>query len=107
MLYESKNIGLEDLEDEELKKYFLPSKLCLISNNGHKYGPFGTYLLGRKPVTIRIDHGDVLAQATSSFIYDDGKKTFTNDNCFSFYVSNKIKNQEVADVCWARTIEIE
>ena len=89
-LLRSKNIELEELEDEELKKYFLPSKLCLISNNGHKYGPFGTYLLGRKPVTIRIDHGDVLAQATSSFICDFGGKIFKSVECFSFYVSNKI-----------------
>ena len=78
------------MEDEELKKYFLPSKFCLISSEGHTYGPFGTDSFGRKPVTILIDNGDVIAQATSSFIYDDGRETFKNDKCFSFYVSNEI-----------------
>ena len=87
-LYRSENINLRNLEDEELKKYFVPSNLCLISNNGNKYGPFGTDSLGRKPVTIQIGNGDVLSQATSFFIYDNGWKTFENDECFSFYVSN-------------------
>ena len=86
----SKGIRLKHLEDEELKQYFVPSKFCLISKNGQEYGPFGTDSLGRKPVTIQIGTGDVLAQATSSFIYDVGKKTFKNDKCFSFYVSNEI-----------------
>ena len=84
-----KGIRLKELEYEELKKYFVPSKFCLISSDGHTYGPFGTDSLGRKPVTIQIGNGDVLAQATSSFIYDDGEKTFKNDECFSFYVSNE------------------
>ena len=68
----------------------MPSKFCLISSDGHKYGPFGTDSLGRKPVTIQIDNGDVLAQATSSFIYHGGSIIFKNDKCFSFYVSNEI-----------------
>ena len=80
---------LKSLKDEELKKYFMPSNFCLISSDGHKYGPFGTDSLGRKPVTIQIGNGDVLAQATSSFIYAGGRKTFKNDECFSFYVSNE------------------
>ena len=88
-LYEYQNIDLRNLEDEELKKYFVPSNFCLISSDGHKYGPFGTDSLGRKPVTIQIGNGDVLAQATSSFIYAGGRKTFKNDECFSFYVSNE------------------
>ena len=82
----------ELVKDEEFKKYFVPSKFCLISNNGHKYGPFGTDSLGRKPVTIQIGNGDVLAQATSSFIYYGGisvYKIFNNEECFSFYVSNE------------------
>ena len=95
-LYESKDIDLEKLKDEELKKYFLPSNLFLLSSDGHTYGPFGTDSIGRKPVTIQIGNGDVLSQATSSFIYDDGDKTFKNGNCFSFYVSNESKIQEVA-----------
>ena len=81
---------LENFEDEELKKYFVPSNFCLISNNGHKYGPFGTDSLERMPVTIQIDNGDVLAQATSSFIYNYGRKSFKSLECFSFYVSNEI-----------------
>ena len=89
-LRESRDIELGDLEDQELKKYFLPSKFCFISSDDHTYGPFGTDSIGRKPVTIQIDNGDVLAQATSSFIYDGGRKTFKNDKCFSFYVSNEI-----------------
>ena len=88
-LKDCENIILRDLKDEELKKYFVPSNFCLISSDGHKYGPFGTDSLGRKPVTIQIGNGDVLSQATSSFIYDDGDKTFKNDECFSFYVSNE------------------
>ena len=83
-------LRLEDLKDEELKKYFVPSKFCLVLNTGEKFGPYGTDSLGRKPVTILIDNGDVIAQATSSFIYDNGEKTFKNDKCFSFYVSNEI-----------------
>ena len=90
-LRRGKGIELRNLKDEELKKYFVPSNFCLISSDGHKYGPFGTDSLGRKPVTILIDNGDVLAQATSSFIYGYfGDKTFKNDECFSFYVSNEI-----------------
>ena len=67
-LLRSKNIELEELEDEELKKYFLPSNLFIFSSDDHTYGPFGTDSIGRKPVTIQIGNGDVLAQATSSFI---------------------------------------
>ena len=89
-IFESKRIHLEDLKDEELKKYFVPSNFCLISSDGHTYGPFGTDSLGRKPVTIQIGNGDVLAQATSSFIYDGGDKLLNNKECFSFYVSNEI-----------------
>ena len=100
-LRRGEGIRLEDLEDEELKKYFVPSNFCLISSDGHTYGPFGTDSLGRKPVTIQIGNGDVLAQATSSFIYCGGFRTFKNggcnidsltfknDECFSFYVSNE------------------
>ena len=95
---------LEDLEDEELIKYFVPSNFCLISNIGHKYGPFGTDLLERKPVTIPIGNGDILAQTTSSFFYDD-LQTFKNDKCFSFYVSNEIKISKVANDSPIETIE--
>ena len=84
-----KVIRLRNLKDEELKKYFVPSNFCLISSDGHKYGPFGTDSLGRKPVTIQIGNGDVLDQATSSFIYNRGRETFKNDKCFGFYVSNE------------------
>ena len=87
-----------------MKTYFVPSNFCLISSGGHKYGPFGTDSLGRKPVTIQIGNGDVLAQATSSFIYWSGN-TFKNDKCFSFYVSNEMKISEVADGSQIETIE--
>ena len=99
-------IYLGDLKDEELKKYFVPSNFCLISSDGHKYGPFGTDSLGRKPVTIQIGNGDILAQATSSFVYESyGYRTFKNDKCFSFYVSNEMKISEVADGSQIETIE--
>ena len=77
--------------------YFLLSNFYLILNNGQKYGPFGTDSFERKPVTIKIGNGDVLAQATSSFIYGRGKKTIKSDKCFSFYVSNEMKISGVAD----------
>ena len=89
-LRRSEGILLIRLKDEDLKKYFVPSNFCLISNNGNKYGPFGTDSLGRKPVTIQIGNGDVLAQATSFFIRDYGRKLFKSLECFSFYVSNEI-----------------
>ena len=90
------DIWLGDLKDEELKKYFLPSNLYIFSSDDHTYGPFGTDSIGRKPVTIQIGNGDVCAQATSSFIYGTAEKTFKNDNCFSFYVSNEINIEGVA-----------
>ena len=105
--YDSENTLLRSLEDEELTKYFLPSNLFIFSSDDQTYGPFGTDSLGRKPVTIQIRNGDVCAQATSSFIYDDDLKTFKNDKYFSFYVSNEINIQGVAGVCWARTKKIE
>ena len=70
--------------------YLLPSQFCLVSSDGHKYGTFGTDLIGRKPVTIQIGNGDVIAQATSSFIYGTfSDKLFKSVECFSFYVSNE------------------
>ena len=95
-LYGSKKILLRSLEDEELKKYFLPSNLFLLSSDGHTYGPFGTDSIGRKPVTIQIGNGDVLSQATLSFIYDYGCKIFKSVDCFTFYVSNEINIEGVA-----------
>ena len=89
-------IRLRLLEDKELKRYFLPSNLFIFSSDDHTYGPFGTDSIGRKPVTIQIGNGDVCAQATSSFIYDDGRKTFKSVDCFTFYVSNEINIQGVA-----------
>ena len=101
------NIELVDLEDEELKKILLPSNFCLISSDGHTYGPFGSDLLGRKPVTIQIGNGNVLDQATSSFLYDYGSEIVKNDKCFSFYVSNEMIISGVADVSRVKTIEIQ
>ena len=69
---------------------FLLSNFCLISNNGQKYGPFGTDSIERKPVTIQIGNGDVLAQTTPTFIDYEilCSKTFENGEYFSFYVSH-------------------
>ena len=86
----SKSISLWKLNNEELKKYFLPSNLFIFSSDDHTYGPFGTDSIKRKPVTIQIGNGDLIAQATSSFIYDGGRGTFKSVECFTFYVSNKI-----------------
>ena len=106
-LYRSKNLFLESLKDEELKKYFVPSKFCLNSSYGHTYGPFETDSQERKPVTIQIGNGDVLAQATSSFICFrvQRKAPWKIDKCFSFSVSNEMKISEVADGSRIETIE--
>ena len=104
-LYLSEDIEISALKDEKLKKCFLPSKFCLISSDGHTYGPFGTDSIGRTPVTIQIGNGDVLAQTTSSFIYHLGYVTFKSAECFSFYVRNEISG--VADVSRAETLVIQ
>ena len=86
-----KAVDQEILEEEQLENYFKLSNLCLVTNKGHTKGPYGsTDLLGRKPVTISIENGNVLAQATCNFIYpgEENKPIdFTNRKCFSFYVS--------------------
>ena len=93
---EIEDIDLEDLGDEELKKCFLPSNLFIFSSDDRTYGPYGTDSIGRKQVTIQIGNGDVLSQATLSFIYDYGCKIFKSVDCFTFYVSNEINIQGVA-----------
>ena len=83
-----------ELKDEELQEWFQPSNFCLITSNGHKHGPFGTNLRGRKPITIPIHNGNVLAQASFNFIYPDDFNRpvyFSNEKCFSFLVSFHIK----------------
>ena len=95
---EDENFDLWRFKDKELKRYLLPSKFSLISSDDHTYGPFGIDSFGKKPVTIQIDNGEVLAQATSSFLYDYGRKLFKSLECFSFYVSNEIKISGVADI---------
>ena len=55
-------IDLFELKDAELNNYFRPSKFCLLTSNGQKYGPYGTDSLKRKQVT-KIDRGDVLTHA--------------------------------------------
>ena len=86
-----KAVDQEILEEEQLENYFKLSNLCLVTNKGHTKGPYGsTDLLERKPVTISIENGNVLAQATCNFIYPDEENKpidFTNRKCFSFYVS--------------------
>ena len=98
-LLKSKDMNLSDLEDEELEDYFRLSNLCLLTNNGNTFGPYGsTDLLERKPVTISIENGNVLAQATCNFIYPDEEAKpidFTNRKCFSFYVSFTYKRNRV------------
>ena len=81
---------LWELEGEELENHFKLSNLCLVTNKGQKYGPFGTNILARNPVSISIDEGNVLSHLTLNFIYP-GKYcepvTLSNGKCFSFYVS--------------------
>ena len=89
-LLASEDIELSELEGEALENHFKLSNLCLVTNKGQKYGPFGTNILARNPVSISIDEGNVLAHLTVNFIYanDDREPvTISNDTCFSFYVS--------------------
>ena len=89
-LLASEDIELSELEGEELENHFKLSNFCLVTNKGHKHGPFGTNILARNPVSISIDEGNVLAHLTLNFIYanDDCEPvTISNDKCFSFYVS--------------------
>ena len=85
-------VRFELMNGEEVQKltftgFQLPCNFCFVTNIGLKYGPFGTdTYYGRKPVTIQIVNGDVLAQATSFFIDD---RIFENVECFNFYVSDK------------------
>ena len=86
----SEEIYLSDLEDEELQNHFQISNFRLVTNK-RSYGPFGcTDSHVRKPVTIHIDKGDVIAQAVTSFIYpndDDEPVSYSDSKCFSFFVS--------------------
>ena len=94
LLYKSKSIyftSFQWVNNERLKKFFLPSNLFIFSSDDHTYGPFGTDSIRRKPVTILIGNGDVLSQATFSFFYDGFDKIFKSVECFSFYVSNEIR----------------
>ena len=89
-LLASEDIKLSELKGEELENHFKLSNLCLLTNKGHKHGPFGTNIFARNPVSISIDEGNVLAHLTLNFIYanEDRKPvTISNDTCFSFYVS--------------------
>jgi len=89
-LLASEGIELSELEGEELENYFKLSNLCLVTNKGHRHGPFGTNVLARNPVSISIDKGNVLAHLTLNFIYPDEYSEpvpLSNGKCFSFYVS--------------------
>ena len=93
-LLASEGIELSELEGEDLENHFKLSNLCLVTNKGQKYGPFGTNILARNPVSISIDEGNVFAHLTLNFIYPimiDNKYepvTLSNGKCFSFYVSS-------------------
>ena len=99
VLLESKEIYLSDLEDEELQNHFQISNFRLVTNK-RSYGPFGcTDSLVRKPVTILIDKGDVIAQAVTSFIFpndNDEPVYYSDSKCFSFYVSSQ--SQELKSI---------
>ena len=77
-----KSIDLLESKDAESDNYFRPSQFCLLTSNGHKYGPYGTDSLKRKQVTKTIDRGDVLTHADKFF-----KDKFFKDKFFDFNVS--------------------
>ena len=62
------SIDLLESKDAESDNYFRPSQFCLLTSNGHKYGPYGTDSLERKQVTKTIDRGDVLTHAFENLI---------------------------------------
>ena len=79
------DIDLFDLKDAELNNYFRPSKFCLLTSNGQKFGPYGTDSLKRKQVTKTIDRGDVLTHAFENSI--PFSVPLSNDKLFNFNVS--------------------
>ena len=78
-------IDLFELKDAELNNYFRPSKFCLLTSNGQKYGPYGTDSLKRKQVTKTIDRGDVLTHAFKNSI--QLSVPLSKDKFFNFNVS--------------------
>ena len=83
-------IDLWKYEDKDLETHFKPLDFWLVTTE-KTYGPFGSSKLNsRKPITIPIEDGDVLAQVTNYFIYPNEYNEpifYTNKKCFSFYVS--------------------
>ena len=83
-------IDLWKCEDKDLETHFQPLDFWLVTTE-KTYGPFGSSdLKSRKPITIPIEDGDVLAQVTSYFIYPNEYNEpifYINKKCFSFYVS--------------------
>ena len=77
--------GLFELKEAESDNYFRPSQFCLLTSNGHKYGPYGTDSLERKQVTKTIDHGDVFTHAFENSIAFS--VLLSNDKLFNFNVS--------------------
>ena len=77
-------IDLFELKDAELRNSCQPSQLCLLTSNGHKYGPYGTDSHERKQVT-KIDHGDIFTHAFKNSI--QWSIQLSNDNFFYFHVS--------------------
>ena len=101
-LLASEDIELSELEGEALENHFKLSNLFLVTNKGQKYGPFGTNILARNPVSISIDEGNVFAHLTLNFIYPNmidneyEPVTLSNGKCFSFYVS--FQSQELKSI---------
>ena len=79
------DIDLFELKDAEFNDYFRPSKFCLLTNNGQKFGPYGTDSLKRKQVTKTIDRGDVLTHAFENSI--PFSVPLSNDKLFNLNVS--------------------
>ena len=79
------DIDLFELKDAEFNDYFRPSKFCLLTSYGQKFGPYGTDSLKRKQVTKTIDRGDVLTHAFKNSIQCG--VSLSNDKFFNFNVS--------------------
>ena len=101
LLEEKKRIYLYECEEKDLEKYFQLLNFRLVTTK-KKYGSFGSSDLEfRKPITIPIENGDVLAQITNNFIYQDEyyqPTVFENEKCFSFYVGVSCQRTYIIEI---------
>ena len=100
-LLDQKFIFLCDCGEKDLEKYFQLLNFRLVTTK-KKYGPFGSSDLEfREPIAIPIENGDVLAQMTNYFIYQDEDyqpTVFENEKCFSFYVGVSCQRTYIIEI---------